>query len=64
MATVLVSLFYIYLLLGLLFALYFVIKGAKKIDAGMSNASFGLKALILPGALALWPVLLIKILKR
>lgn len=57
-------LFYIYLCLGVLFGLYFVFAGAKKIDASVSHAPFSFKLIILPASIVLWIYLLFKLLKK
>lgn len=49
-----------YLGLGALFALAFVTVGAGRIDRAARGAPWGFRALIFPGAAALWPVLLVK----
>jgi len=49
-----------YLLLGFLFAIAFVIKGAAAIDEGARGGSTGFKLIIIPGAILLWPLLLKK----
>ena len=54
-------LFYSYLLIGLLIGLWFVFKGVGKIDAATKSASWGLRLLWLPGSIAMWPLLLRKI---
>lgn len=56
--------FYLYLLVGLLFALWFVFKGVQKLDSGMDGAKWNLRLLLLPGAVLLWPVLIRKYLKN
>ncbi|MDA1267012.1 MAG: hypothetical protein O2816_18180 [Planctomycetota bacterium] len=48
----------LYLALGLLFAVPFLLKGAAKIDGDAVEGSWGFKLLILPGTVALWPLLL------
>ena len=58
MLTVMVRLVEIYALIGLLFAVYFVIKGVGKIDPNAAQGSWGFRLLILPGAAALWPLML------
>jgi hypothetical protein len=50
----------IYLLIGLLFAISFVFAGASRIDSVADDASFVFRAVIIPGAVLLWPILLIK----
>jgi hypothetical protein len=48
----------IYLAGGLLFAIPFVLAGAKKIDPHAVRGPLGFRLLIFPGALAFWPLLL------
>jgi len=47
----------IYLLCGLLFAIPFALKGAGKIDSHARHGSWGFRLLIIPGTMALWPLL-------
>ena len=54
----LLILFGIYLACGLLFAVPFVLFGVKKIDPPAAHGSWGFRLLILPGAMAFWPLLL------
>jgi len=58
-----VYVFYAYLAIGFLFGLWFIFKGVQKIDAGVQNVKWVLRLMILPGTMALWPVLLQKYLK-
>ena len=60
----LVSLLYVYLYIGLIFASWFVFSGVNRLDGGMREAPRRLRLLLLPGAAALWIVLLLKYLKR
>jgi len=60
MATIFVNLLGIYFLIGLLFSLWFVIRGAAKLDENAVEANWKLKLLWLPAAIALWPILLKK----
>lgn len=53
----------LYLALGLVFALVFVSLGVQRIDTSAVNASFGFRMIILPGTIALWPIMLVKWLK-
>ena len=53
----------IYLLLGLVFAIPFVIKGAQKIDHGADGGSIGFRIIIIPGTMVFWPFLLKKWIK-
>lgn len=47
----------LYALLGLSFAVAFVAFGVTRIDAAAPGTSWGLRILILPGVVALWPLL-------
>ena len=47
-----------YAALGLLFAAPFVAIGVQRIDPNAKGATFGFRLLILPGSIALWPVLM------
>lgn len=49
-----------YLIVGVLFALAFVARGAGAIDAAARRAPFRVRLLFAPGAAALWPILLTK----
>jgi len=53
-----VNLTMIYAAVGLVFAVPFVIFGAGRIDASAKGAPVFFRLLILPGAAALWPLLL------
>jgi len=54
----------VYFLVGVLFGIYFVALGAKKIDPLMHDSKFSVRLLLLPGAIGLWPFLLIKLFKK
>ena len=47
-----------YLACGLVFAIPFALIGAKKIDPHATHGSWGFRVLIVPGGIALWPLLL------
>ena len=47
-----------YLACGLAFAIPFVLVGAGKIDPHAAHGSWGFRLLIIPGTMALWPLLL------
>ncbi len=63
MAQIFAYAFYLYLLIGLLFAIWFTFRGVAKVDTAMKEASWKVRLLLLPGSMALWPVLLNKYLK-
>ena len=46
-----------YLVLGVLFALAFVTRWARRVDPDAAAGSLGFRLLIFPGAVALWPLL-------
>ncbi len=47
-----------YLACGLLFAIPFALVGVKKIDPHAAHGSWGFRVLVIPGAMAFWPMLL------
>ena len=47
----------VYATLGAIFAVAFVLLGTSRIDPAAKQGSVGFKLLILPGCLALWPLL-------
>ena len=57
MAQTLVWLLGIYVLLGLVFAPFFVTVGAGRIDPSVKHSSWGFRVMIVPGVIALWPIL-------
>ena len=48
----------VYLAVGLLFAIPFAFIGVKRIDPHAAHGSWGFRLLIIPGVVALWPLLL------
>ncbi len=58
---ILVYSYYLYLAIGLIFGIWFAFAGAQKLDQGMKNAGWAMRLLLIPGALALWPVLIKKL---
>lgn len=47
----------VYAAIGIVFALAFVTRGVWRIDPAARGASFGFRLVVLPGAMALWPLL-------
>jgi len=47
-----------YAAIGLVFAVAFAAAGAARLDPNAREASVGFRIVILPGATALWPILL------
>ena len=50
----------VYLLLGVLFVIPFLIKGLTKVDQDALGSTVGFKIIIIPGVIVFWPVLLNK----
>jgi hypothetical protein len=48
----------LYALVGLVFALPFAIRGAGRIDPAARTGTIGFRILVIPGAVALWPLLM------
>jgi len=48
----------IYLALGMLFVIPFLIKGLTKVDEGADGSTIGFKIIIIPGVIVFWPLLL------
>lgn len=57
-AVLFLTLLGIYLACGLVFAVPFIIWGAKAIDPHAAHGSWGFRLLIIPGAAAFWPLLM------
>ncbi|MFQ5349131.1 MAG: hypothetical protein ACE5EG_01670 [Thermoanaerobaculia bacterium] len=57
LATWLVTALGVYAGLGLLFGIAFVARGAARIDPQAVGGSWGFRLAILPGVVALWPLL-------
>jgi hypothetical protein len=57
-ARALTTTLYVYLAVGLVFALVFVVRGVERVDPAAHGGTRGFRALIVPGCAALWPLLL------
>lgn len=53
----------VYLFIGLLFAIPFLIRWIVLVDESAEGTSFAFRLLLLPGTIVFWPVLLRKYLK-
>jgi len=59
MIPILLALLGLYLLVGLVFGIAFAFfGGARRIDPGAAEATWGFRFVILPGCLVFWPLLL------
>lgn len=54
----------IYLLLGVLFVIPFLIKGLTKVDEDAHGGTIAFKIIIIPGVIVFWPLLLSKWMKN
>lgn len=52
-----------YLVLGLIFAIPFVLFLAKRVDHAAKGSTWGFRVLVIPGVALLWPLLLKRVLK-
>jgi hypothetical protein len=57
-ARVVVYAFYVYTLLGAIFAIAFVTVGVMRLDPDSRGSGVGFRLLIFPGVVAFWPILL------
>ena len=60
MVDILMIIVLIYLTLGVLFVIPFLLKGLTKVDEGAHGGTIGFKIIIIPGVIVFWPVLLSK----
>ncbi len=60
LATWIVRLAGLYLALGVLFSIPFVARGVNRIDPVAAGGSWGFRVIIVPGVIALWPLLLVR----
>lgn len=61
--TITFSIIAVYLALGFVFMIPFIIKGINKIDEGAHGSSIGFYIIIIPGVIVFWVVLLEKWIK-
>lgn len=59
-AETLLGLLVIYVLFGLGFALWFLTRGVARLDPAAGGTGVVLRLLLVPGTVALWPLLLIR----
>ena len=60
MVEILLIIVAIYLLVGVLFVVPFLMKGLNKVDEGANGSTIGFKIIIIPGVIVFWPMLLSK----
>jgi hypothetical protein len=59
-AELLVTLATIYFVCGVAFGVPFVLRGVNRVDAAAHGSSLAFRLLLLPGTIALWPVMVRK----
>lgn len=62
-AALFVRLLEIYAVIGVVFAIYFVALGISKVDRLAHGSGIGFRLLVFPGSAALWPLLLLRLLR-
>ncbi len=50
----------LYLAIGVLYGIYFIIKGGPKIDPTLKASKFSIRYLLFPGSIICWPFLIFK----
>ena len=60
LATLLVAAATVYLGVGIVFAVAFVLTGVTRIDSAARGSTVGFRILIIPGCAAFWPVLALR----
>lgn len=64
MATIFLFILSLYLILGGLFAIFFLSKAIYKMDSLVKSSSIAFRLILIPASVLLWPYLLLKIFKR
>jgi hypothetical protein len=64
MVEILLIIVAVYLFLGVLFVIPFLMKGLSKVDEGANGSTIGFKIIIIPGVIVFWPALLSKWVKK
>ena len=52
-----------YIAIGVAFGLYFIFRGINRFDHAAAGAAISFRLLVLPGAVGLWPWLLIRLIR-
>ena len=61
--TIFLTVLAIYFLIGLVFAILFLMGAAKKIDPLMADSKWIVRLLLFPGCIAVWPFMISKLIK-
>jgi hypothetical protein len=62
--TIILNIMAVYLILGIIFSIYFLLKGMIKLDDGTMNSPWHFKLIIWPGVVLFWSVLLFKLMRK
>lgn len=62
--SLLIDAFFIYLVIGLLFGLWFVTIGVAKLDDGAKDTSWHFRLILLPGSIFIWVLIVYKLLNK
>ena len=62
-AAIVIATVQVYLLLGVVFAVVFVIFLAPRVDPGAADSSWGFRIMVIPGLTLLWPLMLHRVLR-
>lgn len=54
----------LYLVFGVIFSVYFYVKGGVKLDEGMIGTPWHFKLIIFPGLVLFWSVLFLRLMKK
>lgn len=54
----------LYLLFGMVFSVYFYVKGGQQLDEGVKGTPWHFKLIIFPGVVLFWSVLIGKIIRK
>ena len=55
--SIILSLLALYFAIGIVFGIFFILKGLAIVDPDAANVSWGLRLLLLPGSIAFWIIL-------
>jgi hypothetical protein len=58
LAWILVGVAGVYAAIGLVFGLFFIVRGVGRLDPAAAEGTPGFRVVILPGVVALWPLLM------
>jgi hypothetical protein len=58
----LIDIFSVYILIGIVFGIWFVLRGATKLDEGVKGTPWHFRLILFPGSVLIWSVLTYKLL--